>query len=447
MLATPLDRVSNLSLRIQAARPWLWVLWIALAMEPIRPVQGQDSQPDPSKIPANNPAFDLTKEQAQFEELVGAWRKTMSQMVQAAVLFHNLPAAEANPHREQYQQLEYTGRQQFDAIFQQAIRMVENAPRGSIEAAQFLLLAVYYRYEHDWYEGTGEAVEVLLRVQATDPKLAEIAGVSFYATGQLDRATPHLIKAIQSGEMDDLNRLLLGELEPLKVLIQREAESRRQDAEKDDSPRVLLETTRGPIVIELFEDQAPNTVANFIDLVDQGYYDGLPFYQVLKSQVALAGDDDKNHAGTAPFVIADEAIGEDARPLLRGSLAMAKIPDPQGKDRTSVPNTASSQFFIPFRPIPRAHLEFTVFGRVIEGLEHFSFLTRIDPSEKKEENAPPVSPDRIVVAKVLRRRDHSYQPQRIAKSPIQAAAEASLPSPVPPAEAAPKPESPSQAPQ
>jgi cyclophilin family peptidyl-prolyl cis-trans isomerase len=177
-----------------------------------------------------------------------------------------------------------------------------------------------------------------------------------------------------------------------------EAAFRAAEAKADDLPRVKLETTKGDIVIELFENEAPNTVANFISLVEKGFYDGLTFHRVLPGFMAQGGDPNGNGSGGPGYHIRCECHQDVFRKHFTGSLSMAHA----GRD------TGGSQFFLTFRPTPHLNGAHTVFGRVIEGLDILSDLQRINPEEKSN-----ISPDRIIKATVLRKRDHKYVPETL----------------------------------
>ena len=66
--------------------------------------------------------------------------------------------------------------------------------------------------------------------------------------------------------------------------------AQEKEKSKEKLPQVLLKTSKGDVLIELFEDEAPNTVANFVSLVEKGYYDGLTFHRVLDGFMAQGGD-------------------------------------------------------------------------------------------------------------------------------------------------------------
>ncbi|MCA9117112.1 MAG: peptidylprolyl isomerase, partial [Planctomycetaceae bacterium] len=183
----------------------------------------------------------------------------------------------------------------------------------------------------------------------------------------------------------------------------KEQELRAAEAEavgtENQLPRVVLKTTKGEIEVELFENEAPNTVANFISLVDGKKYDGIAFHRVIPNFMIQGGDPntlDENPAndgqGGPGYTIDCECYREDSRKHFRGSLSMAHA----GKD------TGGSQFFITHLPTHWLNVDrdaergHTVFGRVVKGLE---VLDQIEAG------------DRIEAATVTVRRDHAYKPE------------------------------------
>lgn len=400
----------------ESIRPACALLLLVLLL--IRPAVAQEETP-PDAATAGGPvaaaqrqsadtAFDAEAVRAEFREAVDAWGETISETRAVLIRFHNGTAEAESQYRDQFRELQVRGREEFDRAVQLATELLVQDSAESFLQAQFLLVAVHYRYGRDWFELTGPAAEALMAVETKDPKLSEIAGVSFFATGDFDRAEPHLAEAARTGNLDAKRAELLGAVDEYRNLWEREQQLRAEDRQKGDLPRVRFSTTRGDILVELFEDQAPNTVANFIKLVENGYYDQLPFYQVIASQIAMVGDAADNGPGGPGSYIADENQGPDARAIFRGSLAMAKLPDPQAANMRTLPNTARSHFFFALMPLPQANSEYTVFGRVIEGIDTVSALRRIDPTEKDSEKPAP-SPDRVLTAEVVRKRSHPYQ--------------------------------------
>jgi cyclophilin family peptidyl-prolyl cis-trans isomerase len=156
-------------------------------------------------------------------------------------------------------------------------------------------------------------------------------------------------------------------------------------------PQVLLKTTKGDIVIELFEDEAPNTVANFISLVERKFYDGLTFHRVIDGFVAQGGDPKGDGTGGPGYTIACECYKPKALKHKRGVLSMAHA----GKD------TGGSQFFITFAATSHLDNKHTVFGQVIKGMEVADSFNR----------TPTSKPDKIITATVLQKRNHVYEPK------------------------------------
>jgi len=163
-------------------------------------------------------------------------------------------------------------------------------------------------------------------------------------------------------------------------------------------PRVKLMTSKGDIVLELFENEAPDTVGNFISLVEKGTYNGLTFHRVLKNFMAQGGDPKGDGSGGPGYTIYCECYKPEYRRHFQGSLSMAHA----GRD------TGGSQFFLTFRQTPHLNGKHTCFGRVIEGMDGLSKLQRRDP-----QGTTTGAPDSIVKAEVVRKRDHAYAPRKV----------------------------------
>lgn len=129
------------------------------------------------------------------------------------------------------------------------------------------------------------------------------------------------------------------------------------DPEVPAGRHVRMELDAGTVVIELYPQDAPNTVANFKALVAKGFYDGLTFHRVIPGFVAQGGDPRGDGTGGPGYTIQAEF---NARKHLRGSVAMARRADP---------DSAGSQFYICLAPQPHLDGQYTVFGRVIEGMD------------------------------------------------------------------------------
>jgi cyclophilin family peptidyl-prolyl cis-trans isomerase len=126
-------------------------------------------------------------------------------------------------------------------------------------------------------------------------------------------------------------------------------------------PTVKIQTTKGDITIELFNNDAPKTVENFLTLVNKGFYDNVIFHRVISGFMIQGGDPTGTGRGGPGYQFADELDPKTASyqaGYVRGVVAMAN----------SGPNTNGSQFFIMHQDYPLDH-NYTIFGRVVTGME------------------------------------------------------------------------------
>ena len=159
-------------------------------------------------------------------------------------------------------------------------------------------------------------------------------------------------------------------------------------------------TDAGDITLELFENEAPETVGNFVSLAEKGFYDGLKFHRVLEGFMAQAGCPKADGTGGPGYKIYCECLNDDHRNHFAGSLSMAKAP---------ANHTGGSQFFLCFVPTPQLNGRHTVFGRVIEGMDVLPEIVRRDPSKPQAL----AEPTKILRAEVVRKRDHEYRPNKV----------------------------------
>jgi len=122
------------------------------------------------------------------------------------------------------------------------------------------------------------------------------------------------------------------------------------------NPTVVVETTLGQLVLELYQDKAPKTVANFVKLAKEGFYDGIIFHRVIAGFMIQTGDPTGTGRGGPGYTFEDE-FHPALKHSERGILSMAN----------AGPNTNGSQFFITLAPTPWLDGKHSVFGKVIEG--------------------------------------------------------------------------------
>ena len=161
---------------------------------------------------------------------------------------------------------------------------------------------------------------------------------------------------------------------------------------------MILKLKDGDVKIELFEDVAPNHVKRIKDLANAGKYNNVVFHRVIDGFMAQTGDVKFGNSDNADFDLKRAGMGGSDLPDLkqefnslphdRGTLSMA---------RSSDPDSANSQFFICFKPAPFLDRQYTVFGKVIEGMEIIDKIKRGDENN----NGAVSDPDKIISFKSL----------------------------------------------
>tara|TARA_Y100000590_G_scaffold123106_1_gene140980 strand:- start:3915 stop:4472 length:558 start_codon:yes stop_codon:yes gene_type:complete len=160
---------------------------------------------------------------------------------------------------------------------------------------------------------------------------------------------------------------------------------------------MILKLKDGDVKIELFPDVAPKHVERIKKLADEGAYDNVVFHRVIDGFMAQTGDVKFGNSSNKNFDLRRAGMGGSDLPDLpaefndlphdRGTVSMA---------RSSDPNSANSQFFICFKPAPFLDRQYTVFGKVIEGMEHIDKIKR-----GEGQNGEVTDPDKIISFKSL----------------------------------------------
>ena len=161
---------------------------------------------------------------------------------------------------------------------------------------------------------------------------------------------------------------------------------------------MILKLKDGDVKIELFPDVAPNHVKRIKSLADEGKYNNVVFHRVIDGFMAQTGDVKFGNSKSSDFDLRRAGMGGSDLPDLnqefnslphdRGTLSMA---------RSSDPNSANSQFFICFKAASFLDRQYTVFGKVIEGMEYVDNIKKGDQNN----NGSVVEPDKIISFKSL----------------------------------------------
>jgi len=256
-------------------------------------------------------------------------------------------------------------------------------------------------FNENQFEKSAGIAARLLAANRKSRDVLGVAGVSQFAVHNFEQAEAILSEAEKLDRLEPRYQEYVDYAHKYVELWKTEQAIREKEAALEGDaalPRVEFDTSKGKIVFELFEDQAPNTVANFINLVEAKKYDGMKFHRVINGFMAQGGDpntldeDPSNDGYGGPgYSIKCECYAENARMHFQGSLSMAH----------SGPDTGGSQFFITHLPTDwlNARTEpqksgHTVFGRVVEGMDVSAALRRGDA---------------ITSATVIRKRPHEYK--------------------------------------
>jgi len=147
---------------------------------------------------------------------------------------------------------------------------------------------------------------------------------------------------------------------------------------------LYMDVPAGRVVIEMRPDLAPNHVAQIKRLTREGFYDGVPFHRVIEGFMAQTGDPTGTGTGGSGNKLKAEFSKEKH---VRGTLSMA---------RTADPNSADSQFFIMFAPAPHLDGQYTVWGKVVSGMEFVDAIKKGDTAR----NGAVSNPDKIIKMQV-----------------------------------------------
>ena len=263
-------------------------------------------------------------------------------------------------------------------------------------------------------QGALEIADVLIkgeRKKAGNPDAIRLDYVAYqafrasYAIQDFERAEMMLRLVAEQGTK--IRSGYIKTLEKTRERWQQELKIRRLESNTDDLPKVKFETTEGTFLVELFENHAPQTVGNFIDLVEKKFYNDMPFFLVRPGDFAQTGCPNGNGTGDAGYKIPCECYREQIRYNFAGTLNMV---------HEGVRDTGGSQFFISHQPNQKWDQKYTAFGRVKEGLD---VVYRLQTVDKTKDDPSGIEPSKILKATVVWKRDHKYEATRIQNAEVE----------------------------
>jgi cyclophilin family peptidyl-prolyl cis-trans isomerase len=382
------------------------------------PAAGSTPAADAPGPAITTPPAPVTSGSPEFDAVLKRWDDLRDQLIQVQVDYKAAKVADRPPLAEKFNKLKAEG----EKLRPELLKISETALKAnpkSVAITTFLASYANGCYNNDDYEEALRITELLIAADYSNKRVYSLAGKAAYNLDDFDKAEKYLTIARDANALDGRADSYLQNIPAYKTLWKKEQDIRAAEAKltgDQANPRVLLKTNEGDIVVELFENEAPQTVANFINLVEKGYYNGLTFHRVLHEYMAQGGDPKGDGTGGPGYEIPCECYKENHRLHFRGALSMAHA----GKD------TGGSQFFLTFLPTP--HLDgkavnpknegtpHTVFGRVVSGFDVLPKIQRRSPPSSMHSFGPktPMPPaDKIVEAKVLNKRNHPYEPTKV----------------------------------
>jgi peptidyl-prolyl cis-trans isomerase B (cyclophilin B) len=161
-----------------------------------------------------------------------------------------------------------------------------------------------------------------------------------------------------------------------------------------DNPQVIMETSKGTIVLEVFPDEAPETVKNFLQYVRWGHYDGTIFHRVIPDFMIQGGgfSPDMKRKNTEMPIQNEATNGLKNK---RGTVAMARTPDPHSATDQFFINTKSNGFLNHKNTTPQGW-GYAVFGKVVEGMDVVNAISGVKTAKKGMMGDVPVEPVKII---------------------------------------------------
>jgi hypothetical protein len=264
----------------------------------------------------------------QFQSVYREWNAVEKQLTDLQNDYQKAAPAAREPIKQQYEQLVERSKQLLSQLATVAEAAYSAAPNKDAEVIRILIGIMNHNYRQDDYDAALKIARLLDDNKCPEHAFYAIAGPAAYASDNFELAERYLILGDRANKLDDSGKDMLSGLPAQKTAWAKEQATREKEAAADDLPPVKIETTKGPIVIELFENEAPQAVGNFVSLVDKKFYDGLTFHRVLPGFMAQGGDPTGSGSGGPGYKIYCECEKPDARKHFRGTLSMAHA----GKD-------------------------------------------------------------------------------------------------------------------
>lgn len=366
------------------------------------------SMPSSVAQETKSPSTPIEDLRSAYEGAVDELRVTLKQLKRTEALYLFSDSEASHEHKEKWEELATKSESQFSEIREKAYSLfwamekpdddlmlvVRNMNTGSITQGRLGLSHRICKRLVELNPDNKELAEELIRIEIFNNKFDDAA----------EFKTRHAKKI---KDYNHKEKMLFRYIDDLKKNFDRELKLREKD-KTANLPRVEMKIKdKGTVILELFEDEAPETVANFISLVEVGFYDGIIFHHAINSYLVHGGYMSMTKPKPTGYTIYDEFDKPERRHHFRGSISMWS--------RTGQPDTCGSEFSILRMPGPYLPKS-TVFGRVIQGMEIIDRIQNTRTLDEEDGSETPILdivPDTIESMKVIRKRDHPYEPNPV----------------------------------
>ena len=352
---------------------------------------------------AQAPVVETKLDPAQAKDEMAAAAKTLKECVAELTVLqakYHQPKADQAAIEKKFNEVQVQARAASEKLETSAFAVAMTDPKNA-QAREITGAVMAAALKTDDPKRALTLAAMLDKAGAAGEGVLMMAASAAMLTSDLDATEAYLKKAAAAGVKPEKIAELEQAVAAERPKVDEEMAKRAAEAKADDLPRVKITTSQGDVMVELFENEAPNTVANFISLVEKGFYNGTPFHRVIGGFMAQGGDPTGTGTSGPGYAIACEVGKPGARKHFLGTLSMAH----------AGPDTGGSQFFLTFRPTEHLDGKHTVFGRVIDGFDVLPKLMRT-----QDDQGLPVAgavPDKILKAVVVRKRSHPYEPETL----------------------------------
>jgi cyclophilin family peptidyl-prolyl cis-trans isomerase len=260
-------------------------------------------------------------------------------------------------------------------------------------------------YENENVDQAYQYCQDLLKNKFESVQFDDLVAATAYRVDQFDQAEEFEAKASKTSANTRISNIAVkSDIQQCKKAWEKEKEIRAKEAAANDNPRVKIETEVGDIVVELFENEAPENVANYISLVKSGYYDNTEFYSVILAASIFHGSKNGSNNSSPGYKIYSETDSPNRRFPFRGALTMFM----QKKDE------GGSIYTMALKPSPHLDGFFqTTFGRIVEGFDVLPKIAKYNMRFSSEFPFCGMEPTKVTKVTVLRDRGHEYAPRKV----------------------------------